>query len=207
MHTPLPATCPRRVFTTLVVLAAFPLRVWAQARPAATGSSNGTDEPAQPPGIVVPTDQLQTMVGQRFPLRYPVPGLFNLDVKAPTLRLLPAQNRLMALMVVQASGPALNASRAGEFDVDFALRYEPSDRTIRANQLRLQRLHVQGFRAEAQALLGRYGPAMAEQALQEVVLHQLSAQDLATADRMGMQPTTITVTEEGLVIGLTLKPL
>jgi hypothetical protein len=41
----------------------------------------------------------------------------------------------------------------------------------------------------------------------EVVLHQLSAKDLAMANAMNMQPGSITVSEQGLVIGLVLKPL
>jgi hypothetical protein len=40
-----------------------------------------------------------------------------------------------------------------------------------------------------------------------VVLHELTAKDLAAVDAMGMQPGPITVTNNGLVIGLVLKPL
>lgn len=44
-----------------------------------------------------------------------------------------------------------------------------------------------------------YGPALAQQSLLEVVL-QLSPQDLALPDGLGMQPGSLTVTSEGLVI-------
>ena len=46
---------------------------------------------------------------------------------------------------------------------------------------------------------------MAEQSLLEVVLHQLRPQDLALADGLGLQPGSITVTEQGLVIGFVAK--
>jgi hypothetical protein len=155
----------------------------------------------------VSAEQLQQMVAQRFPLRYPVADLVNMDVQGPALRLLPSLNRLSAQMAVEAAGPALAQSQNGTLELDFALRYEASDRTIRAHKLRFKRLQIAGLPPVASQLLNAYGPSIAEQALQEVVLHQLQAKDLATADNLGLQPSTITVTDNGLVIGFEMKPL
>lgn len=159
------------------------------------------------PGHTVSAAQLQQLVAQRFPMRYPVAGLLDLDVQAPRLHLLPEQNRLRAEMAVQAGGPALRRSYTGSFDVDFALRYEASDRTLRAHQLRFQRLHFSDLQPAASELLKTYGPALAEQSLREVVLHQLRPQDLALTDGLGLQPDSITVTDQGLLIGFVAKPL
>nr|WP_300648061.1 DUF1439 domain-containing protein [Hydrogenophaga sp.] len=175
---------------------------WAQAQ-----SPDADDPPSRPPGVTVPTAVLQRSVAQRFPLRYPVQGLLNLDLQPPTLSLLPAQNRLRAEMVVDAAGPALNRSHRGTFDLDFALRYEASDRTLRAHQLRIDRLRFPSLQPGVVELLNTYAPALAEQSLREVVLHRLQPQDLRMADAMGMQPGAITVTDTGLVIGFVLKPL
>ena len=68
------------------------------------------------PRFVVSKDQLQQVVGKRFPLRYPVAGLLNLEVQAPEIRLLPEQNRLNATMAVEASGVALNRKQSGTFE-------------------------------------------------------------------------------------------
>jgi hypothetical protein len=159
------------------------------------------------PRYTVSAAQLQQMVAQEFPRRYPVAGLMNMDVQAPTLRLLPALNRLSAEMSVLAAGPLLDGNQKGFFEVDFALRYEASDRTIRAHKLRFKRLRMADLSPAATELLNAYGPAMAEQTLQEVVLHQLRAQDLALTDDLGLQPSSITVTESGLVVGFETKPL
>jgi len=159
------------------------------------------------PSYTVSAEQLQQAVAQRFPLRYAVPGLLDIDIQAPRLRLLPEQNRIHAEMVVEAAGPALHRSHSGTFDLDFALRYEPGDRTIRAYRLEFRSLRLSGLQPRASDLLNAYGPAMATQSLQEVVLHQLRQQDLALADNLGMQPDTITVTDKGLVIGFAGKPL
>ena len=159
------------------------------------------------PGYTVSAEVLQQTVAQRFPMRYPVEGLLNLDLQAPRLRLLPAQNRLAATMAVQAAGPALRRSYAGSFDVDFALRYEASDRTIRAHQLQFKNLQFPDLKPAVVELLNSYGPALAAQSLPEVVLHTLRPQDLALADTMGLQPGSITVTDKGLAIAFVNKPL
>jgi len=39
-----------------------------------------------------------------------------------------------------------------------------------------------------------------------VVLHRMRPQDLALPDGLGMQPGSITVTDEGLTIGFVPKP-
>jgi hypothetical protein len=163
-------------------------------------------EPQAKPHYTVSGAQLQRSVAQRFPLRYPVPGVLNLDLQVPLLRLLPEQNRVSAEMVVDAAGPALQRSHKGSFEISFALRYETSDRTLRAHQLRFKRLQFPTLQPGVVDMLNAYGPALAQQSLLEVVLHQLRPQDLTLADVMGMQPGSITVTDAGLVIGFVLKP-
>ena len=157
------------------------------------------------PRFVVSKDQLQQVVGKRFPLRYPVVGLLNLEVQAPEIRLLPEQNRLNAVMAVEASGVALNRKQAGTFEVEFALRYEVSDRTLRATALRFKRLNFPGLQPMASDMLNLYGQTLSEKALLEVVIHTLKPQDLGMAEGMGMQPGSITVTERGLVVDFVAK--
>jgi len=159
------------------------------------------------PGYTVSAEQLQQAVAKRFPLRYPVGGLLDLMVQAPRLRLLPETNRLATDMVVQAAGPALGRSYTGAFDLDFALRYEASDQSIRAHQLRVNSLRFPDLPPGPAELLNAYGPALAEQTLQDVVLHRLRPQDLALPDAMGVQPDSITVTPKGLAISFVNKPL
>lgn len=155
-----------------------------------------------PARITVPLDLLQTEVARRFPVRYPVAGLVNLDLSAPRLGLLPQQNRLRAEMPVNAAGPALGQPQKGSFTVDFALRYEHSDRSLRAHQLKVYRFRFPGLRAEAVELLNQYAPALAEQSLREVVLYQLPTQEATMADMLGLRPGRITVTDQGLQVEL-----
>ena len=158
------------------------------------------------PSYTVPLAQLQSMVDPKFPRSVPVQGLFNLTVQRPQLRLLPEVNRLGAAMALDVAGPALRRSYPGSLEVEFALRYEASDRTLRAHQIRLGALEFPSLRPEVAGLLKAYGPVLAEQALREVTLHQLRPQDTAVLDGLGLQPGAITVTAQGLVVAFESKP-
>ena len=158
------------------------------------------------PSYTVPLAQLQEMVAPKFPRSVPVQGLFDLTLQVPLLRLLPDVNRLGATMAVDAAGPALRRSHAGLFDVEFALRYEASDRTLRAHQIRLGRLDFPTLKPAVAQLLNVYAPVLAEQSLREVTLHQLRPQDTAMFDGLGLQPGPITVTANGLTVAFVGKP-
>lgn len=158
-------------------------------------------------GRSVTTEQLGEMLRPHFPISYPVPGFLTLSVGTPRLAMRPESNRVDAEMAVSAQGEALNRPQNGRLGVGFALRYEARDRTIRAHQLRVNRLSFPGLKPEAEALIQVYGPALAEASLQEVVLHQFNDKDLAVLDVLGLRPGNITVTESGLRIGFEPKPL
>ncbi len=87
---------------------------------------------------------MRQAIATRFPRRYVIAGRVDLDAQAPRLRFMPEQNRLGAEMAMQVAGQALRRSYTGTFDVDFALRYEASDLTIRAAQLRVNALRFDG---------------------------------------------------------------
>ena len=177
---------------TLTALAALALGAWGASVRAA-------------PGYRVTAAQLQQVLAARFPLRYALPGLFDLTLEEPQLRLLPEENRLGTRMLVRAAGPALRRPHGGDFDLEFALRYEPADRSIRAQRLRVQSLHIEGLPPRSAALLQRSATDLAEQQMLEIVLHRMKPADLALADTMGLQPGDITVTPDGLLIGFVNK--
>ena len=171
--------------------------MWLLATPAALAQ----------PSYTVPLEQLQEMVSTKFPRSVPVQGLVDLTLQAPRLRLLPEVNRLGAAMVVDAAGAALRRGHAGTCDVEFALRYEASDRSLRAHQIKLGRLAFPSLRPAVTDLLNAYAPVLAEQLLGEVTLHQLRPQDTALFDGLGLQPGPITVTAQGLTVAFVSKPL
>jgi hypothetical protein len=161
--------------------------------------------PAAVPSYKISTAQLQHAMAQRFPMRYPVAGLLELTVKTPHLRLLPERNRLVSEVEVEAGGPALRRNYTGAFDLEFALRYEPSDQSIRAHQLQVRSLRLPGVPGDTVALLQAYLPELAREAMGEVVLHKLRPQDLALPEAMGLQPDTMTVEQDGVLVRFSAK--
>ncbi|WP_305806990.1 hypothetical protein [Stenotrophomonas sp. YIM B06876] len=151
-------------------------------------------------------EQLQEVVARRFPQHYPVAGLLSLDLQAPVLRLLPQTNQINATMVAELSGNALKRSYSGGLDVDFSLRYEPSDHTLRAHQIHINALMLNDLPPALADMLQTYAPALAEKTLDEVTLHQLRDKDLALAQGAGLQPGQLTVTDRGLVMELVPVP-
>lgn len=156
---------------------------------------------AAQPSYKVSAQQLQQVLSRRFPVRYAVAGVLELQIQPPRLRLLPEQNRVASELVIDASGEALRRSYSGDIELDFALRYEPSDLTIRAHQIRVLAVRLPGLPPNAATWIDAYARASAQRALLEVVLHTLRPQDLALANTMGLEPGAITVAADGLVIG------
>jgi hypothetical protein len=176
---------------------------WALCVAAGSGSAWA----GNPPGHTLSLGQIEQAIAQRFPLTLGVGGLLDLRLLSPRLRLIPALNRIGSAWEIEAGGPALRHRYSGWFDLDFLLRYEPSDRTIRAHQPRVQSLRLAGLPPRPAELIDAYGPLLAEQALQDLVLHQLAARDLALPDALGLEPDTLTVTAQGVVIAFKPKPL
>lgn len=158
------------------------------------------------PSYTISAQQIQEAVAQKFPRQFGFGGLMNLGLSDPRIQLRPEKNRLNTVLDVLASGPLLQArDYRGALDVDFSLRYEPSDRTLRATQLHLNGLRMEGLNIAADQMIQQYGNTLAQRALQEVVLHQLTDQDLALVNGLGLEPGKFTVTPKGLVVTLQNK--
>ncbi|MCT9811632.1 DUF1439 domain-containing protein [Acidovorax sp. Be4] len=159
-----------------------------------------------PRHVIVSAEKLQQAVAQRFPRQYPVAGLLQLQLQAPSLQLLPESNLIKAQIATSLSGPVLKQGYGGRMEVDFALRYEASDRTVRAQSITVHRLELDGLPPALAEMLSTYGGGIAAQALDGVVLYQMQDKDLALMDALDMQPGAMRVTPQGLEIALDRKP-
>ena len=168
---------------------------------AAAGCSGKT----VPSSVSVSQQKLQEMVSRRFPKQFPVAGLLQLDLTAPQLSMVPERNMLNAVIPAELSGKVLREKYNGQLNVDFALRYEPTDRTLRAHQIKVNSLEMNGLAPAMSDMLATYATALAEQALGQVVLYQLQDKDLALVDALAMEPGAITVTPQGLTVALVQK--
>lgn len=148
----------------------------------------------------VSAGELHKAMATRFPLRLAMEGLVELNVDAPALLLLPVTNQLGASLVAQASGPALRRVHTGELDLAFSVRYEASDRSLRAHRPELLDLRLPSLPPEGVQGFRRLWPALARDAIGEVVLHRFTPRELALADTMGLEPEQLTVLDDGLLV-------
>lgn len=160
---------------------------------------------AAPGSVTVPAQKLQEVVASRFPRQFPVAGMLQLRLHSPTLELLPERNALRSVLQAELSGPVLRRSYGGHLDLDFALRYEATDRTLRAHQIRVNSLAIDELAPAMADMLTTYANAVAEQALGQVVLYQLQGKELELVDSLNMEPGAITVTPQGLSVALVQK--
>lgn len=162
------------------------------------------DEPPRP-HQKISASQLHAMLSARFPVRFGMPGLVELQVSAPRLLLLPPRNRIGAALRAQVGGPGAAQVPPGEMDLVFALRYEPGDRTVRAHSPEALDLRWPGLAPEALDLVQDLLPGLAAQ-VGEVVLHRFSPRELALPDTMGFVPEHLQVHDDGLDVVFGPKP-
>lgn len=143
--------------------------------------------------------ELFATLSSRFPVRIPL-TLIELQVDAKSLLLVPARQKLGATLALQANGLPSARPEGGEFDVAFSLRYERSDRTLRALDPEVLDLRWPGLAPDAVAALKGVLPRAARDAIGEFVLHQFTDKELALPDTMGFEPGRIEVVDDGLVI-------
>lgn len=148
----------------------------------------------------ISASELYTRLADRFPVRFTVAGLLALKVDAASLLLLPPRQKLGATLSVQGTGLGGQRLEAGEMDVAFALRYERSDRTLRALDPEVLDLRWPGLQPDAAAVLRGTLPDAARDAIGEVVVHQFSDRELALPDTMGFEPGKLEVLDDGLLI-------
>jgi hypothetical protein len=153
-----------------------------------------------PRGIDISQQQLQSALARRFPLDTRVGDLFAAKVGAPRLTLLPDENRLRLDFVFEASDRIVRSAVHGELALSFALRFEPSDASIRLANVRVERIDLQGLPERWRAQLEPIATIVGGQLLEGTVLHTFRAEDVARA--RGWTPGAIRVTPAGVRVEL-----
>lgn len=155
-----------------------------------------------PDEVLIPRAQLETALARQLPQHFSA-GLFELDARLGRLQLLPQDNRVAVEVGFDTSGPLMPQVYSGRFDLVFGVRYEPSDRSLRATQLQARAFELPGAPAGLASGLERALPVIARILVgDDLVLHRLSASQGERLARIGRRPDQIRVTPEGLLVKL-----
>ncbi len=143
-------------------------------------------------------EQLQAALAKRFPMEQRVADVLDVRLSAPKLSLLPATGRVATELQLDITERLLQSTHPASLALDFGLRFEPADRSVRMHSVRVQRLVFTRLAPSYQTLMNRYAPRLAEWALDGQALHQISESDWNTLQLLGLQPGEFKVTAQGL---------
>ena len=144
--------------------------------------------------------QLYEALSARFPVRFGIPGVAQIQISAAQMLLLPTRNKLGASLHAEAIGSGMPRVEPGLVDLVFALRYEHEDRSIRAYEPEIVGINWKGLTVEALQALQVILPSVAREVAAELVLHRFTPRELALPDAMGLEPAFLTVAEDGVLV-------
>ena len=151
-----------------------------------------------PSEVDIAGDKLQAAIARQFPKQLGLAGVVEAALQAPALQFLPNENRVRAQIATTVSGAVLPRAYDGGLDVDFGLRYEPSDHTVRAKDVRIHSLVLTGAPARLNQLLQSQLPKLAMGMADDLVLYQVKPEDARRAQAVGFVPGEIRVMANGL---------
>ena len=144
--------------------------------------------------------QLQQKLGELFPIDRRL-LLFEVQVGVPTINLLPQSNRIGADAELTL-GERLGGGRMrARLAADSALRFEPSDGSVRLSQVKVDKLSLDNTASQLLGARGMgLGAMLAEQVLEDLTVWRASASQLKQLQSLGINAATITVTDGGIDI-------
>ncbi len=158
--------------------------------------------PSGPKVYTISQTQLLELITQKFPLNERVADLLDLQALQPRIKLLPQTNRIATELDLNLSERFLRSTFKGSLTMDYGLRFEPSDNSVRMTDVKVSSLQFSGVPALYQPYVNSLAPLLAEKLLKDLSLHKLSPADMATVEGWGYAPGSFQVTEQGLSISL-----
>ena len=155
--------------------------------------------------VTIPQEQLQEKIGKRFPYQQKLADVLDLKIMSPRLALLPDTNRIGTELDLNLLERIGGRSYTGTMALDYGLRFERSDNTVRMTGVRVNSVRLNDVPEPFNGAISRHMPRMAEQLLSNYALHTFSEQDMSLVSGLGFEPGEIKVTPKGLRI--TLDPM
>jgi hypothetical protein len=161
-----------------------------------------------PRSITLGEAELQAQLAKRFPMQRSLLDTFDLQLSDPTLRVDATARRLATEMTLRGSDRRSGRSLQGRLALDYGLRFEPQDSSIRLVQPRIASLEFEpepGLSPRRSEMVQRMGTALAERLLDDLVLYRVPEPRLQALRSAGYRPGALHVTPAGVEI--TIEPL
>lgn len=155
---------------------------------------------AGPRVVTLSEVELQRVVERQFPHQRRVLDLIDVTVARPTLRLLPERNRLGTALDLSASERLTGNTVRGSLDLDYALRFEPADATVRMTQVHVLDAKLDLGSGPLSPSANRVGALLTERLLDDFVLYRADAQRVKRMQQAGGTAADVVVTPRGVEI-------
>lgn len=143
---------------------------------------------------------LQARLERQFPRQRRVLEVIDVDIARPVVRLLPERNRVATDLDLSASERLSGRRVRGSLALEYALRFEPSDASVRLTQVRVQEVTLDLGSGSLSASAARIGALLAERLLDDVAIWHADAERLRLLQRAGVDAADITVTARGIEV-------
>jgi hypothetical protein len=156
-----------------------------------------------PRSIALSEAELQALLARRFPMQRSVLDAFELQLDEPRLRLDAQARRLSTELSLRGSERRSGRSVQGQLTLDYALRLEPADGSLRLVQPRVQRIELgsgPGGSVRLNETTQRIAATLIERALDDLVLYRVPSERLEQWRTLGFRPGTLEITPAGVEI-------
>jgi hypothetical protein len=148
--------------------------------------------------VDISESQLTLLLARQFPMERKVMEVIDLNIANPQLELMPQGNRIGTELDVTALDRLFGSTAMGHVKLDYALRFQPADHTIRMTQVRVRELTLSSGSNNLRGAAQRIGGLVAENALENLVLYRMQPSQADEMDRLDLVASPITVTPRGL---------
>jgi len=158
-----------------------------------------------PQTIHLSETELALLLAHQCPRKQRVLEIIDLTIDHPELHLLPDTHRVSTAFDLLAVDRLFGAQAKARLSLDYALRYEPSDRSVRLKDVRVQSLALAGDASGLRGQAQRLGGLAAEHLLEGLTLWKMKPDQADTLDRLGFEARSVDVGERGVEIRIAPK--
>ena len=148
--------------------------------------------------VDISESQLTLLLARQFPMERKVMEVVDLSITNPVLTLIPQGNRIGTELDVAAIDRLFGNTASAHVKLDYGLRFQPSDHTIRMTQVRVRELTLASGSSNLHGAAQRIGGLVAEGALENLVIYRMKPAQADEMDRLNLVASPITVTPQGL---------
>jgi hypothetical protein len=142
--------------------------------------------------------ELQALIDRQFPREQRVAEVFELRLSRPVVSLQPDRHRIGTELALSVLERLSGRTVQGTLAMDFGLRYEASDATLRLAHVKVQELSLDLGGSAPTAQRSRLASLLAERVLDDLVVYRLDERKRETMHQAGWTRIDVDVDERGV---------